>query len=91
MNKLQLTEAVAAKANISKKVAAEAVAAVLDVITDALAAGEDVKITGFGGFEVKERAARTGRNPKTGEAVEIAASKYVAFSAGSALKDKVNG
>ena len=91
MNKLQLTEAVAAKANISKKVAAEAVAAVLDVITDALAAGEDVKITGFGGFEVKERAARTGRNPKTGEAVEIAASKYVAFSAGSSLKDKVNG
>ena len=91
MNKLQLTEAVAAKANISKKVAAEAVAAVLDVITDALVAGDDVKITGFGGFEVKERAARTGRNPKTGEAVEIAASKYVAFSAGSALKDKVNG
>jgi DNA-binding protein HU-beta len=91
MNKLQLTEAVAAKANISKKVAAEAVAAVLDVITDALAAGDDVKITGFGGFEVKERGARTGRNPKTGEAVEIAASKYVAFSAGSALKDKVNG
>lgn len=91
MNKLQLTEAVAAKANISKKVAAEAVNAVLDSIADALAAGDDVKITGFGGFEVKERAARTGRNPKTGEAVEIAASKYVAFSAGSSLKDKVNG
>ena len=91
MNKLQLTEAVAEKANVSKKVAAEAVAAVLDAITDALVAGEDVKITGFGGFEVKERAARTGRNPKTGEAVEIEASKYVAFSAGSALKEKVNG
>lgn len=91
MNKLQLTEAVAAKANISKKVAAEAVNAVLDSIADSLAAGDDVKITGFGGFEVKERAARTGRNPKTGEAVEIAASKYVAFSAGSSLKDKVNG
>jgi DNA-binding protein HU-beta len=91
MNKLQLTEAVAAKANISKKVAAEAVNAVLDVIVEALAAGDDVKITGFGGFEVKERAARTGRNPKTGEAVEIPASKYVAFSAGSSLKDKVNG
>ena len=91
MNKLQLTEAVAEKANVSKKVAAEAVAAVLDAITDALVAGEDVKITGFGGFEVKERAARTGRNPKTGEAVEIAASKYVAFSAGSDLKAKVNG
>ena len=91
MNKLQLTEAVAAKADISKKVAAEAVSAVIDAIAEALAAGEDVKIAGFGGFEVKERAARTGRNPKTGEAVEIAASKYVAFSAGSSLKDKVNG
>ena len=91
MNKLQLTEAVAAKADVSKKVAAEAVNAILDVIAEALAAGDDVKITGFGGFEVKERAARTGRNPKTGEAVEIPASKYVAFSAGSALKDKVNG
>ena len=91
MNKLQLTEAVAAKADISKKVAAEAVNAVIDAIAEALAAGEDVKIAGFGGFEVKERAARTGRNPKTGEAVEIAASKYVAFSAGSSLKEKVNG
>ena len=92
MNKLQLTEAVAAKAaGLTKKQAAEAVNAVLDAITEALAAGDDVKITGFGGFEVKERAARTGRNPKTGEAVEIPASKYVAFSAGAALKDKVNG
>ena len=76
---------------MTKKAAAEAVSAIIDVIGEALAAGEDVKITGFGGFEVKERAARTGRNPKTGEAVEIPASKYVAFSAGSALKDKVNG
>ena len=89
MKKLQLTEAVAAKAQISKKDAA--VDAVLDVIAEALAAGDDVKITGFGGFEVKARAARTGRNPKTGETVEIPASKYVAFSAGSTLKDKVNG
>ena len=92
MNKLQLTEAVAAKATgLTKKQAAEAVNAVLDAITEALAAGDDVKITGFDGFEIKERAARTGRNPKTGEAVEIPASKYVAFGAGSALKDKVNG
>ena len=90
MNKLQLTDALAQKAGITKKEAAEAVNAVLDAITEALAAGEDVKITGFGGFEVKDRAARTGRNPKTGEAVEIPASKYVAFSAGSQLKDKVN-
>jgi DNA-binding protein HU-beta len=91
MNKLQLTDAVAAKAQITKKEAAAAVSAVLDVIAETLAAGGDVKITGFGGFEVKERAARTGRNPKTGEAVEIPASKYVAFSTGSTLKDKVNG
>ena len=91
MKKLQLTDAVAAKAQITKKDAAAAVDAVLEVIAEALAAGDDVKITGFGGFEVKERAARTGRNPKTGETVEIPASKYVAFSAGTALKDKVNG
>ena len=91
MNKLQLTDAVAAKAGITKKEAAAAVNAVLDVVAETLAQGGDVKITGFGGFEVKERAARTGRNPKTGEAVEIPASKYVAFSAGSQLKDKVNG
>ncbi len=91
MNKLQLTDAVAAKAEMTKKDAAAAVNAVLEVIADALAAGDDVKITGFGGFEVKARAARTGRNPKTGTAVEIPASKYVAFSAGSTLKEKVNG
>jgi DNA-binding protein HU-beta len=92
MNKLQLTEAVAEKASgLTKKQAAEAVSAVIDAITEALVAGDDVKITCFGSFEIKERAARTGRNPKTGEAVEIAASKYVAFSAGSNLKDKVNG
>ena len=91
MNKLQLTDAVVAKAGLTKKAAATAVNAVLDVVAEALAAGEDVKITGFGSFEVKDRAARTGRNPKTGEAVEIPASKYVAFSAGSALKEKVNG
>ena len=91
MNKLQLTDAVAQKAGITKKDAAEAVNAVLEVIAETLAAGEDIKITGFGGFEVKTRAARTGRNPKTGEAVEIPASKYVAVSAGSTLKDTVNG
>ena len=91
MNKLQLTEALVQKTGMTKKAAAEAVSAIIDVIGEALAAGDDVKITGFGGFEVKERAAITGRNPKTGEAVEIPASKYVAFSAGSQLKDKVNG
>lgn len=92
MNKLQLTDALAQKVEgMTKKEAAEAVNAILDVIAEALAAGDDVKITGFGSFEVKARAARTGRNPKTGETVAIPASKYVAFSAGSVLKDKVNG
>ena len=91
MKKLQLIDAVSAKAQLTKKDAAAAVDAVLDVIADALASGDDVKVTGFGGFEVKERAAREGRNPKTGEKVAIPASKYVSFSAGSTLKDKVNG
>lgn len=91
MKKLQLIDAVAAKAQLTKKDAAAAVDAVLDVIAEALASGDDVKVTGFGGFEVKERAAREGRNPKTGEKVAIPASKYVSFSAGSTLKDKVNG
>ncbi len=91
MKKLQLIDAVAAKAQITKKDAAAAVDAVLDVIAEALASGDDVKVTGFGGFEVKERTAREGRNPKTGEKVEIPASKYVSFSAGSTLKEKVNG
>ena len=75
---------------MTKKDSATAVSAVLDVIIEALAAGEDVKITGFGSFEVKTREARTGRNPKTGAAVEIPATKYVSFGAGSVLKDKVN-
>ena len=79
MKKLQLIDAVAEKAQLTKKDAAAAVDAVLDVIADALASGDDVKVTGFGGFEVKERAAREGRNPKTGEKVAIPASKYVSF------------
>ena len=90
MNKLQLTDAVAQSTGMTKKDASAAVSPVLDAIVDALASGHDVKITGFGGFEVKTREARTGRNPRTGEPVEIPASKYVSFSAGSVLKDKVN-
>ena len=89
MKKLQLTDAVAAKAQITKKEAAAAVDAVLDVIAEALAAGEDVKITGFGGFEVKERAAREGVNPATGAKIAIAAAKVPAFKAAKALKDAV--
>lgn len=90
MNKQQLVDAVAQNTGMTKKDSVSAVSAILDVITETLASGEDVKITGFGSFEVKTREARTGRNPKTGAPVEIPASKYVSFSAGSVLKEKVN-
>ena len=91
MNKQQLIDAVAQSTSMTKKDSASAVSAILDVITEALASGDDVKITGFGSFEIKTREARTGRNPKTGAPVDIPASKYISFSAGSVLKDKVNG
>lgn len=90
MNKTQLIEAVAAKAGIKKKEAEAAVNAFTAVIEDALKAGDKVQVVGFGTFEVKERAAREGRNPKTGEKITIAASKHPAFTAGKALKDSVN-
>ena len=89
MNKTELINAVAAKAGISKKDADKAVAAVLASIEEALVAGEKVALIGFGTFEVKERAARTGHNPKTGEAIEIAAAKLPSFKAGAALKNAV--
>ena len=89
MNKVELINAVAAKAEISKKDADKAVAAVLSSITDALAAGEKVQLIGFGTFEVKERAARDGHNPLTGESIKIAASKVPSFKAGAALKNAV--
>ena len=89
MNKTELVAAVAAKAEISKKDAEKAVSAVLGAVEDALVNGEKVQLIGFGTFEVKERAARVGHNPRTGEAVEIAASKIPAFKAGAALKNAV--
>ena len=89
MNKTELSNAVAAKAEISKKDAEKALAAVLGSIEDALKAGDKVQLIGFGTFAVKERAARTGHNPKTGEAIEIAAAKMPSFKAGAALKDAV--
>ena len=89
MNKTELINAVAAKAEISKKDAEKALAAVLGSIEDALKAGDNVQLIGFGTFEVKERAARTGHNPKTGEAIEIAAAKMPSFKAGAALKNAV--
>ena len=91
MNKTQLIDVVAAKTDLKKKDAEAAVAAVIGAIEDALTAGEKVQLIGFGTFEVKERAARTGRNPATGATIKIAASKDPAFSAGKALKDKVMG
>ena len=90
MKKGLLVAAVAAKAELSKKDAEAAVAAVTGAITDALADGDKVALVGFGTFEVRERAARTGQNPRTGEKINIAAAKAPAFKAGKALKDAVN-
>ena len=90
MNKTQFVDAVAQKAGLSKREAEAAVNAMTAVIADELKAGEKVQLIGFGTFEVKTRAARNGRNPKTGETITIAASKAPTFSAGKALKDAVN-
>ena len=91
MNKTQLIEAVAAKANIKKKDAEVAINSLVDVITDALADGEKVQLTGFGSFGVKERAAHDGVNPfKKGEVIHFEASKKPVFTASKALKDALN-
>ena len=90
MNKTELVAAVAEKAGLSKKDSEKAVSAVFDSITAALVAGDKVSLVGFGGFEVRAREARVGRNPRTKEAIKIAASKAPAFKAGKALKDAVN-
>lgn len=89
MNKTELVSAVAAKGEFDKKTAEKAVAAVFDALTDALKAGDKVQLVGFGTFEVKERAAKTGRNPRTGEPMEIAAAKVPSFKAGKGLKDAI--
>ncbi|MBE2209988.1 MAG: HU family DNA-binding protein [Xanthomonadaceae bacterium] len=90
MNKAELIDHVAQAAGLSKADAGRAVDAVLGGVTHALKSGDAVALTGFGTFEVRSRAARTGRNPKTGEALQIAASKAPGFKAGKALKDAVN-
>ncbi|MGI6269468.1 MAG: HU family DNA-binding protein [Candidatus Howiella sp.] len=90
MNKTELVAAVAEKAELSKKDADKAVAAVIDAITDALIGGDKVQLVGFGTFEVRERGERTGRNPQTKETITIAASKAPVFKAGKAFKDAVN-
>lgn len=90
MNKSELIDAIATAADISKASASRALDAVIDSITDTLKSGDKVSLVGFGTFEVKERAARTGRNPKTGEEITIAASRVPSFKAGKSLKDAVN-
>ncbi len=90
MNKSELIEAIAASADLPKAGASKALDAMLDTITEALVAGDQVALLGFGTFSVKERSARTGRNPKTGEPIEIPASKNPSFKAGKAFKDAVN-
>lgn len=89
MNKTDLINAVAEKGELSKKDATQAVDAVIESITDSLKDGEKVQLIGFGNFEVRERAARKGRNPQSGEEIEISASKVPAFKPGKALKDAV--
>lgn len=87
MNKSELTAAVAEKLGVSKTAAERNVTAVFDAIQDAVSAGESVSLMGFGTLAIKERAARTGRNPATGATVSIPAGKRITFSAGKALKD----
>lgn len=90
MNKSELIDKVAASADIPKAVAGRALDALIESITTALQEGDSVVLVGFGTFAVKDRAARTGRNPQTGNPIEIAAAKIPGFKAGKALKDAVN-
>ena len=90
MNKTELVANVAEKAGLSKKDAEKALGAVIESIEEALVEGDKVQLIGFGTFEVKDRAARTGRNPQTGKEIKIAASRKPVFKAGKALKDAVN-
>ncbi|ANC77690.1 MAG: HU family DNA-binding protein [Bacillota bacterium] len=89
MNKTDLINAVSEQAELSKKDASKAVDAVFEAITGTLQSGDKVQLIGFGNFEVRERAARKGRNPQTGQEIEISASKVPAFKPGKALKDAV--
>ncbi len=90
MNKTELVAAMAEQTNLSKKDAEAALKAFIDVVSEELKKGEKVQLVGFGTFEVSERAAREGRNPQTGETMEIKASKTPKFKAGKALKDMMN-
>lgn len=90
MNKGEFVEALADRLDVSRAQADRALSAVLDIIAEQLAVGKKVAFTGFGSFEVSERAARTGRNPQTGASIEIAASSVPKFTAGATLKASVN-
>ena len=90
MNKTELVANVAEKAGLSKKDAEKALSAVIESVEEALVEGDKVQLIGFGTFEVKDRAARTGRNPQTGKEINIPASNTPVFKAGKALKDSVN-
>lgn len=90
MNKTELVEAIASNTEMTKTDVDKVVTAFVDVVTDALTKGDKVSLKGFGNFEVRTRGARTGRNPRTGESMTIAASKAPAFKASSALKSAVN-
>lgn len=89
LNKSELVDQVASRANLSKKEAGLAVDAIFETIESALSSGEKVQIVGFGSFEVRDRSARTGRNPQTGEEIEIEARRVPVFKAGKALKEAV--
>ena len=90
MNRNELVDAVAGKADLSKSAANKAVDAVFDSITDALKGGTEVRLVGFGTFSVASRAASEGHNPRTGEKIQIAASKQAKFKAGKRLRDELN-
>ncbi|MBP6123271.1 nucleoid-associated protein HU-beta [Providencia heimbachae] len=90
MNKSQLIDQIASEANISKAAAGRVVDAFVATVTGTLSEGNEVALVGFGTFSVRERAARTGRNPQTGKEIQIAAAKVPAFRAGKGLKDAVN-
>ena len=90
MNKAELVAAIAAKTELSKKDSEKALKAFIDVVSEELKKGEKVQLVGFGTFEVAKRAPREGRNPQTGKAMKIAASKAPKFKAGKALKDEIN-
>lgn len=90
MNKSELIDAIAASADLPKAAAGRALDAMVEAVTDALKKGDQVVLVGFGTFSVKDRAARTGRNPQTGDPIQIAAARIPSFKAGKALRDAVN-